>query len=294
MSLQIAVNETKAGSKLGGWLQANHRLPIQPTVFLKLMELGKSTDASPKNYADVIGSSPSLASRLLSAVNSAWFGVRYEITSIPQAVALLGTVNVRVLAIAHCLAAVYDEIQLPKETLEQYWKSHLLKAEAGRYMAEHIDASNSDEAFLVGLLQDMAIPVMHQFHPSLYEKTAWDQTIPPPQLSAMEIEVFGLDHGQASAIMAERLGIPDQLCVALRHHHDRSALAGGCDKEALAEATYFASLFPHVPVHWRDSATVEITELARQKLGASAGAIQSLLGEIQQRFIQLARFIRPA
>jgi HD-like signal output (HDOD) protein len=70
MGTTTSIPASQAKEKLTAWLEGNHRLPIQPSVFLKLMELGKNSNASPNDYAAVITASNSLTSKVLSAVNS--------------------------------------------------------------------------------------------------------------------------------------------------------------------------------------------------------------------------------
>ena len=284
---------SRAGAQLQKWLAGNHRLPIQPTVFLKLMELGKKSDASPNDYAKVINTSQSLASKILSAVNSSWYGVRYEVKDTARAVNLLGIVSVRLLAITQCVAAVHDNIQLDAEILEKYWEAGMVKAQAALYMAERLNSPSSDEAFVAGLMQDMAMPVMHQFCPELYDQFM-GESIEVSELCDREREIFGMDHGEVAAKLASGLGIPDLLCdLLLMHHQDPSAMKSHASTPALAEAVRFAGLFPHILSGWEESQAAQTRSMIEQSLGDSENSTCEILAEIQRRYTELAGYVRP-
>lgn len=290
MPAQVVTTTPSAGAALKTRLSAGARLPISPSVFMKLMELGKRADASPADYAKVIETSNALVSKLLATVNSSWFGVRHRVNKVLQAVNLLGTANVRVLAISHCLAAVHAKVKLPDEVLEQYWHGGLLKAVAARLHTERRDADSADEAFLISLLQDIALPLMHEVSASLYEQTIFARAVQPAELREAERKAFGMDHAQAGRLLSQCLGIPFELHDMLEFHHDAPRLAELCPSPALAEGITFASLLPHVPRHW------SATDIATAAAMAREGQVElpALVEEIQREFQRLASQIRPA
>ena len=292
MDTATADTMSEAARELNAWFEDDRKLPVPPTVFLKLMKLGKDPRASAKDYANIIATSTSLASKLLAVVNSSWFGVRSQVKNIKQAVNLLGTVNARVLSITHCLAAAHDGVRLPSETLTDYWKARLIKAQAAQYMANQLDRDVADEAFLVGLMQDMVLPMMHAFDAGPYEQAGTRAAPAPAEWCAAERKVFGMDHGQAAARLGRAIGIPEVLCDLLAHHHEPSALDGV--PPGLADAVYFSSLFPHTLTRWDGSEAAQAAELIEQKLASPVLSVEAAVREIQMRFVQLAEYIRPS
>lgn len=282
-----------AREKLTSWLKGGYHLPIHPSVFLRLMELAKRPDASPNDYADIISTSNSLTTKILTTVNSSWFAVRQQVRSLLQAVNLLGMVNVRMLAVTHCLAAVHERVKLPPEMMEQYWRASLIKAEAARFMAHELDESVEDEAFLVGLMQDMVMPLMHQFWPELYNEHILHTIAPNRDLCRMEREIFGVDHGRAAALLGEALQMPRFLCDMMTNHHDREELRSVAGSDGLADAVYFSSLFPHVLTCWHAEGAAETADFIQHACEGETRSVHKVLADIEARYIELARFIRP-
>ncbi|NLF32382.1 MAG: diguanylate cyclase [Planctomycetes bacterium] len=256
------------------------------------MELGRDLDAGPGQYVEVISTSNSLAAKVLSSVNSSWFGVRQPVKRLVQAVNLLGMVSVRILAITHCLAAIHERIRLPDRLVTQCWQASVIKAEAAKYLAERTDESIADEAFLVGLMQDMLVPLMRHLKPELYEARP-DQPAPKLQtLCLREIECFGMDHGQAASRLAARMGLPASLGELMAIHHDATALLKLGGNAAVADATRFAGLFPHVCTTWAPSEASEAARLIEQH-PVGMGTVDEAMTEIGDRAQRLASMLRP-
>lgn len=275
-------------------MESGGRLPVHPMVLLKLMELGKRPDASPAAYAEVISTSNSLLTKIMTTVNSSWFGVRHRVGKILQAVNLLGTANVRILSITHCVAAVHSRSKLDHALLDQYWQGGLLKAVAARYVAERMDPAVADEAFLIALLQDMALPLMHQAGPEFYESTLLHGPIASDALCAQEQRRFGADHARIASRLCESLGLPADFGPLLANHHSWAALREVCPSGALAESIYVGALFPHVVAHWHGPDAEAVARRFADLFGPGQEAVAQSLEDIQREYQRLSSTVRPA
>ena len=129
----------------------------------------------------------------------------------------------------------------------------------------------ADEAFLLGLMQDMAMPLMHQAAPDVYDQTICQEATSPAVLCQREVEVFGINHAQAARLWGAKVGIPDNLLVALQFHHEHDALVGSGMSPILAEAVHFSALFPHLPIHWIGPDALAAAKLVEDKLEIPPG-----------------------
>ncbi len=287
---------TEVGEKLNTWIHRGYHLPVPPSILLKLMELGRNAEASPADYAEVISAGSSLTGKVLAAVNSSWFGVRQPIRKTAQAVNLLGMVSVRMLAITHCMAAFHEKTRLPDDLVRQYWQAGLVKAESAKYLAEQVDESVADEAFLVGTMQDMVMPLMHYLCPDLYEEVVAGTPVDPEELCRRESEVFGMNHAQAAGTLGRAIGIPESVCDIIRNHHDINALRNTCGDTALSDAVHFASLFPHMCTEWSAPQAAAAAEMIERTFapGILSTSIPRVIEEIERRYQHLSDRIEPA
>ena len=74
-------------------------LPPLPTLVIELLKETQSSSSTASSVADIAASDPTLAASLLRAVNSAAFGLSQKVTSVSQAVSLLGFGAVRSLVV---------------------------------------------------------------------------------------------------------------------------------------------------------------------------------------------------
>src|ERR1035437_9643728 len=73
-------------------------LPPFPAIAHRILALASQEDASPQEVGGLIRLDPSFSAELLRFANSALFGVRREVTSLTQAVSMLGMDRVKSMA----------------------------------------------------------------------------------------------------------------------------------------------------------------------------------------------------
>src|SRR5262245_58414477 len=76
-------------------LMAADQLPSPPEVAQRMLVAVNRDDVRVQDLAKLIARDQALTARLLRLANSAFFAIRSRVTSIPQAVTLLGFVRVR-------------------------------------------------------------------------------------------------------------------------------------------------------------------------------------------------------
>lgn len=81
----------------------SNELPTLPTVATQLITLTAREDATLNDIANLIAQDISLSSKILKVSNSAFYSFPQQISSINQAVSLLGTNAVRSLALSFSL-----------------------------------------------------------------------------------------------------------------------------------------------------------------------------------------------
>ena len=265
-------------------------LPSSAAVAIKFVELGKDLDAGPNEYAMVISADSALSSKILALANSSWFGVRQHVTQISMAVNLLGLGTIRALAISYCMAGLHNELRLTAEESRMFWESSLGKAVAAKQFVSRIDAKLGDEAFAMGLFEDFAIPVMYA--------TAKEQMLavlenPKTNWKALlqsERDLFRLDHTEIGRMLAQKLELPEVFVDAVAFHHNKENLGNFMEHEALADAVYAASLFPHLLSVWSRQDAEELTRLMENDTQGESTPVDEFLQTVQKEFDQLIRF----
>lgn len=225
-------------------------MPTTTSVAMKLIDLGKDAHAGPAEYAAIICADSALTSKLLSLANSAWFGLRNQVTRPHLAINLLGLSTVRTLAITYCISGLHNSLGLSPDESRTFWTASLAKAVAARCYAESLDPQVSDEAFTAGLLQDFAQPILYSIARDQVLEWLADARLDCQARLAREREVFQTDHAEIGRLVAEKMNLPDLYVDAIACHHNHKRLRECLASPALADAVCVASLFPHCLSAW--------------------------------------------
>ena len=82
-------------------------LPSFPQVAAKLLEVSKDGSASLEEVAKIVETDPGISIRVLELVNSAFYGLTRKITTLPDAVVILGLDEIKKLALG---MAIFEKI----------------------------------------------------------------------------------------------------------------------------------------------------------------------------------------
>ncbi len=195
------------------------QLHSAPTVALKIVEITRSPAFEIGDVVDCLQRDPALAGSILRLVNSARFGLLYKVAGIRQAVSYLGSRVLRLTALSFGLVRHLTRNQ-PGRLYEFYWKRSLTMACAARLCAKRI-GEDQDEAFTAGLLSDLGMLVLAQFHGNHYADmaVAVDDS---EQLVSAEQEQFGFDHATVTARLLQKWDLPSAIVEATGEHHQHS------------------------------------------------------------------------
>jgi len=127
-------------------MTALEKLEIKREVLLRLIKALLDGEEL-EEIAKIISTDPNLSAKLLSFINSPYFGLKREIKSITQAIAYLGYRNLK--DYAFILLTTSFLADLDKEEIKKHLKfAYLMNGLARKLMPLH-----EDEAFMVGILE---------------------------------------------------------------------------------------------------------------------------------------------
>lgn len=237
------------------------QLPAAPGTYAALTNALSNPGCGLGELASIVERDSALCAKVLQVVNSAFFGLPRQVSSIVQATSYLGTVTLRNLALAleAVAAASVPGGTLDHEQLRAFQVNALFVGLLGRHWFAG-DRRRADEAFVAGMLRDMG-------HLMLASRGALDSCTQDshPQLGAYLLGLWGIPHGvlepvafheQPERLEHEALGVADVVHIADR-------LAAG-----LAP-----SPFQHTPL--------PLDERRLEQLGVDAERLQSLRCDAQ-------------
>src|SRR3954453_11419936 len=137
-------------------------LPTAVNVPMRIMQMYRSTTSPPlEAFAEVIVTDGALSAKVLELSNSAWFSRTRRVTRISDALRMIGLNNLLPLLFGVSLAAIFNKTALPAEERAALWQTSMLKGIIASELAKWRGIAAAEEAFLCGVLQDVALPTMY-------------------------------------------------------------------------------------------------------------------------------------
>ncbi len=227
---RIAANESQkeeGNGSLEATLAKLPGLPTLPQTAVAILELANNPDAVADDYYELISVDPALSVRVLKVVNSSFYGLSRQIDSIRQAIVLLGPNAVRNIAVASSMHKVFcTQRRRMYFDPQSLWRHSVTVATATRLIANRIDYSEPETAFLAGLIHDVGVIAELQLDRPRFlvlDEMATEQSEIP--FRTIEEQLFGMDHEVFGAALCRVWNLPEHLeAVVGSHHrpHDRS------------------------------------------------------------------------
>ncbi|UMR28605.1 HDOD domain-containing protein [Massilia sp. MB5] len=194
-------------------------LPSLPDAVGELLALMQREDLDTRQLAERLALDQAVAARILRLANSSFYGLSARVTSLQQAIAVLGVHSIRTLVTA---IALTGSLRVPPAAgfdLRAFWRHSLAAAAAARALAQRQHQS-PDSAFTAGLLHDIGVPVLATSFPAEYAAMeAWRRAHASEQRAA-EQACFGFDHAAVGAALAGHWHFPPLIQEAAARHHD--------------------------------------------------------------------------
>ncbi len=197
-----------------------------PHIAIQVINIVNDPRSSAADLKAVVESDPALAARVLRAVNSAAYGLKYEVTTILNAISLLGFHEVKNLVLAASVVNLFQQdVRIGPYTRQGLWRHLVSVAIAARMVAARAGSVRFEEAFLGGLLHDLGLILLDQhFHRSFAKILGHLQ--PGTSLCEVERHRLGFDHAELGARVAETWGFPGAIVAAIRYHHRAESYRG--------------------------------------------------------------------
>lgn len=249
-------------------LLGDYEIPGLPSTVIRLLSLLRDPEIPMARVAGQVEMDPGLTVRILRLVNSAAFGLLSSVSNLQHAISLLGRSRLESLVLA-IAAADHIPDQMACMEARAFWEAAARRATLARTVAKHMHAATQAEAFTAGLLQDMAVPLLANTNPDGYLTilNRWhsDQM---ESLDSLERDLFGFDHADIGALMAEDWGLPEYLVQAIGGHH---APNGATNVDPAVRLVSFVTYSPE-----KDGSAV-IKKTAETQFGIDAPLMEEML-----------------
>ena len=173
-----------------------------------------------EDLADMVTKDTLLCGHILKTVNSAGFARARTITSLQQAMTLLGLSRLRRIAVSFSVTNLFSKTRTPPSWSRTRFNLHsAATAILAELIADAVPGPNRQGAFVGGLLHDIGKLLIAVSAPQQFEMTMGLASASGRSLVDCEREVLGTDHAELSGLALTRWCLPEPVCRAVFHHH---------------------------------------------------------------------------
>jgi len=195
-------------------------LPTLPPIVTEINCLTDNPKSSASDMCNLISKDMAVSSKILRAVNSAYYGFSQPITDIKNAIVCLGFEAVRDIALS---IAIFEKLgrkgKVGQFDRTKFWEHSLGVGITAKIIAGKVSYKSSNEVFISGILHDMGKVVLDMYTPEEFIVTI-DKTFKEDiLLYNAEKEVYGFTHSEVGRWLAEVWKLPGSLCETIGYHH---------------------------------------------------------------------------
>jgi putative nucleotidyltransferase with HDIG domain len=201
-------------------------LPPLPSIVLDLISSFEREDVDVGLLAEKISRDQALSAKMLRLANSSFYGLPSKVSTVNQAIVVLGFDTARALAVASNVIESFEAENAAEIDVAEFWRHSIATALCARGLARHAGLAQ-DHAFIAGLLHDVGRLVLASGFPEHYGQVADYCAREGTTLSESELRVLGVDHQRVGQMLGEawKFPVPIQRAIGQHHAPDGTGLA---------------------------------------------------------------------
>ncbi len=194
-------------------------LPPIPHVAAQVIRVVEDPNCSSEDLSKVIKMDAALAARVLKIANSAMFSRQREITTISQAIMIIGFKALKGIAIAATLRQMASDAS---EIQKLVWENSICAAMCATAIARKLRKPYIDEIFVLGLLHNLGQIVLlaRKESSGRYGEVLQRIKNHGEDYVTAEHHIYGFSHTLIGALVAKKWNFSDETCQVILHYKD--------------------------------------------------------------------------
>lgn len=256
-------------------------LPTLPIIVSRVLEVADDSGSSATELAEIVARDMSVSAKVLNLANSAFYGFSRRITTVPQAVVVLGFETVRSLALS---VSVFESLNKPSGEAsfdrEAFWVHSIGCGTAARLVAKNLGMRDTGTPFVAGLLHDLGKVILDTYYNDLYQEVVEEMVEEERSALDVETDVLDIDHAEVGGWLATRWKFPEVLVAPIASHHNLMSADEAFLKDAVI--THLANILTKragIGLCY-ESEIPDPSDLVESNLGLSSDKVDEILKEL--------------
>lgn len=199
-------------------------IPPRPAILERIGAEMRKDDPDFMRISAALSADVSLSAGLIKTANSPYFGIRRKVRSVKEALMVLG-LKVASQAVA---GLALRQLFPASQAMDRFWDASARIARLSGWLAQHNPGGvwvAPEDAYTFGLFRDCGIPILLKriaHYPAILDQANRDGA---RSFTAVEEAGLPTNHAIVGCLLAQSWWLPEELCLAIRHHHSTGALS---------------------------------------------------------------------
>ncbi len=203
-------------------------IPPCPAILSRFMDESQKDEPDYHRLSEIVGSDVGISAGLIKTANSPFFGMRQRVRSVNEALTVLG-----LRASSRAVAGLILRNTFPYTApMERFWDASARIANLSGWLVQHLRITGvmAEDAYTFGLFRDCGIPILMKRFPNY--RAALDAANRDGVRSFIEVEQTEMptNHAMVGCILSQSWWLPEEICLAIRNHHDLAALSSASSR----------------------------------------------------------------
>lgn len=198
-------------------------IPSLPEIVVKIIQLVQSGNVSTDELVEVIEKDAGFTVKILKHANSSIYGFSKKISSVQEAVELLGFTTIKGLVLSSEIFKVFavqnnDEKSFNYKT---FWKHNLLTASGVNFLQKILYDESDKALYTSAILHDLGKIILAKYDSINYQKvySITSKSYNDEENLEIEKKYCGVSHSEIAHMIAEEWNFPDLIQEVLLYHH---------------------------------------------------------------------------
>jgi len=267
-------------------------LPSPPQVALKIVDVTRAEDKGASDLAEVLRADPAISAKILQISNSSAYSRSREITTLTDAINLLGTKSLSVIALGFSMKQSIPSFNVRGLDQEVLWKHSVATGVFARTLSRVMGATNTEVAFMCGLLSRIGQLVLLSAMPKRYSGVI-EKSVDCLPTAKDEFDELGVTHHDVANLLLSQWGLPNTICDTVQQWEAESLDIENEEIQQLVNVVFLANAARAVLFDDKKGACLErLHSLAQDRCGLNPNEIDRIFVACQTELHEtLAIFI---
>jgi putative nucleotidyltransferase with HDIG domain len=258
-------------------------LPTLPGLISKLGALTENSKVSAQEIARVVSMDQVLSAKVLRLVNSAFYGFSRRVSTVSNAIILLGVNVVKSLAISSSI------FEIMEKSVVGLWEHSMGVAVAANIISRELKIPEPEETSTAALLHDIGKVIIKLRLQDDYDLLTEQIRVKGMRMIEAERDLLATDHAEIGEWIAQTWLLPEKLIEPIAFHHDVERSSTQRVKTSvvhLADVLVKASSFGYSG----DDLVPQIQPVAWNKLGMTEELLEKIVRKVEDKLVEVKQF----